>query len=100
MSPDGRTLATGGWDGTVRLFDVATGQSLGAPLRGVPNHPSTRRFTPDGLPVRRKQRGAGLSLGRAAVVVGALACDVAGRVLTRAEWTEVLPGRDYAPACD
>ena len=27
------------------------------------------------------------------------ACDVAGRRLTRAEWEEFLPGRDYDPAC-
>ena len=27
------------------------------------------------------------------------ACQVAGRRLTRAEWTEFLPGRDYNPAC-
>ena len=27
------------------------------------------------------------------------ACEVAGRRLTRDEWQEFLPGRDYAPAC-
>jgi hypothetical protein len=27
------------------------------------------------------------------------ACAVAGRRLSRAEWHELLPGRDYAPAC-
>ena len=27
------------------------------------------------------------------------ACAVAGRTLTRSEWQDVLPGRDYAPAC-
>ena len=27
------------------------------------------------------------------------ACDVAGRRLTRAEWKEFLPRRDYDPAC-
>ena len=27
------------------------------------------------------------------------ACQVAGRRLTRAEWQEFLPGRDYDPAC-
>jgi len=27
------------------------------------------------------------------------ACMVAGRTLTRAEWDEFLPGREYSPAC-
>ena len=27
------------------------------------------------------------------------ACTVAGRTLTRAEWNDALPGREYAPAC-
>ena len=28
-----------------------------------------------------------------------LACGIAGRQLTRAEWHRYLPGRDYDPAC-
>jgi hypothetical protein len=28
-----------------------------------------------------------------------LACEVAGRRLTRNEWEDAAPGRDYAPAC-
>ena len=31
--------------------------------------------------------------------MGGHACAVAGRTLTRTEWTDALPGRDYAPAC-
>jgi hypothetical protein len=27
------------------------------------------------------------------------ACHIAGRQLTRAEWREFLPSRDYDPAC-
>jgi DNA-binding SARP family transcriptional activator len=27
------------------------------------------------------------------------ACAIAGRALTRAEWNDLLPGRDYTPAC-
>jgi hypothetical protein len=29
-----------------------------------------------------------------------LACNIAGRSLTRAEWHEFLPGRPYHPTCN
>jgi len=55
FSPDGRTLATGGWDGTITLWDVATGEEL----HSVPGHAGTLlslSFTLDG---RRLASGGG-----------------------------------------
>jgi len=45
LSPDGRTVLTAGEDDQARLWDAATGQSIGHPLK----HPgvSTVAFSPD-----------------------------------------------------
>ena len=99
-SLDGRTLATGSLDGTIRLFDVATRQPLGAPLRAVPNRVVEPRFTPDGAFLFAfTTAGQAYRWDMRLPSWARRACAVAGRSLTRTEWNDVLPGRDYAPAC-
>jgi WD40 repeat protein len=100
VSPDGQTLASGSWDGTVRLFDIATQQPLGAPLRAVPNRPVEPEFTPDGaflFGITNVGRAYRWDVRPSAWA--RRACAVAGRSLTRTEWSDVLPGRRYDPAC-
>jgi WD40 repeat protein len=100
VSPNGRTLATGGADGTVRLWDLSTQRPVGAPLPALPGRGTVAQFTPDG-----KSLFALTDAGRAFrwdVRPSSWlrqACDVAGRPLTRLEWHDALPDRDYAPAC-
>ena len=100
VSPDGRTLASGATDGTVRLYDLPSQKSLGAPLPGVPNQPVAAEFTPDGASLLAIAAG-----GRAyrwdvrPASWRRHACRIAGRALTRAEWRDVLPEHEYAPAC-
>ncbi len=51
FSPDGKLLASAGIDGTVRLWNPATGQAVGPPLRAVTGPDSfvlTVAFSPDG----------------------------------------------------
>jgi WD40 repeat protein len=48
FSPDGNTLATASTDGTTRLWEVATGKSIGHPLKGHTDAVFAVAFSPDG----------------------------------------------------
>jgi len=48
FSPDGATLASAGWDKTVRLWNLADGRQLGEPLRGHKDRILSVKFSPDG----------------------------------------------------
>jgi WD40 repeat protein/DNA-binding SARP family transcriptional activator len=48
FSPDGQTLASGSFDGTVILWDVTTGQQIGPPLTGHDGWVTGVAFSSDG----------------------------------------------------
>jgi len=48
FSPDGQILASAGWDKSVILWDVLTGQPLGKPLTGHTDKVLSVAFSPDG----------------------------------------------------
>jgi hypothetical protein len=91
--------------GTVELWDTATLRPVGEPLK-VPASPRS----PGGIFVQTSADGRRVVHGSVAgfAVVwdlnpqhwSSLACRIAGRSLTVAEWQRYLPGRDYRPACN
>ena len=92
-SPDSRTLATGNTDGGVRLWDVASGQALGAPLPGLPALTPSRSSRPTAhTSIAAQDNGRAFVWDIRPASLVRHACAVAGRRLTRAEW-ERVPAR-------
>ena len=76
FSPDGRTVATGSWDETARLWDVATG-TCAATLEGHSDNVTSVVFSPDG---RTMATGSGDSTSRLwDVATGTCAATLQGR---------------------
>jgi WD40 repeat protein/class 3 adenylate cyclase/tRNA A-37 threonylcarbamoyl transferase component Bud32 len=98
FSPDGRLLATSAFDGTVILWDLRSRRSLGT-LPG-PLGATAARFSRDG---RRlfvlRDTGQALRWEVTPDAWSQHACQVAGRDLTRAEWTDLVPDEDYRRVC-
>jgi hypothetical protein len=99
---DGRTVASSGIDGTVRLLDVARGRLRSLPLPGsTAPGAGDAHLVPD--PQEELVAIGGERPGRRYPMESSVwldeACAVVGRDLTRAEWDRYLPGRPYAATC-
>jgi WD40 repeat protein/class 3 adenylate cyclase len=100
FSPDSRTLATSSNDGGVRLYDVATQKPIGTSLPGLDEHWVSTAFSRDGSHIY-----AYYDTGRVYVwqvtetAWKRQACSIAGRDLTPAEWSDVLPNRAHETVC-
>ena len=86
----------------MRLWDIETQQAFGTPLPGPGRGVGAVApyFTPDGAGlIASYDTGHAYRWDLRPESLTRHACQVAGRRLTRAEWEEFLPGRDYEPAC-
>ena len=99
FTPDGRTVVTGGTDGTVRLWDSATLKQIGSNLLHDDNVPALA------MVVGRDELDVVSSVGKLyrwdldPRRWAEQACLVANRTLTRSEWRTFLPELPYDPAC-
>jgi WD40 repeat protein/DNA-binding SARP family transcriptional activator len=102
FSPDGNLLAAGDLNksiaaSTTRLIDVATRQTVGEPLVGLPRPPS---FSPDGTTMATSSLSNTLLWSLDPAIWRERACEIAGRSLTDAEVREYLPNNpDTPPTC-
>jgi WD40 repeat protein len=101
FSPDGTSLAAGATDGTVRLWDVATGRPIGGPLTGPIGRVFSVAFSPAGKILAIVSADGILRLWDVAYLVNVVPhlCTSAGRPLTRAEWARYVPGPAYQKVC-
>ena len=98
-SPDGKEVMTTSSDGKFRLFDIATGKLVGAPLPGD-GAAGWGTFFPNGKQiVVALWSGDGVVWNVDPLAWEAQACRIAHRNLTPAEWHDFLPSRPYRRIC-
>jgi hypothetical protein len=101
FDPSGQRFATtGGQDGTVKLWASSTLQQEGTALNTEQGAPTTAAFEPGGEELLAvDDHGSGFTWPTSLAAWEQRACAVAGRNLTRAEWTQYLPGHPYTRIC-
>jgi WD40 repeat protein len=101
FSPDRKTLASASGDQTVRLWDVATHQALGEPLRGHIDAVHSVAFSPDGKTLASGGKDHTVWLWDVSLDSWIRrACARANRNLSLAEWQQYV-GKDvpYETTC-
>ena len=101
FDPTGHQFATSaGKDGTIKLWFTPTLQQQGPTLATEQGARSTVAFEPHGTSLLVvDDRGNGFTWPTSPTAWEQRACTIAGRNLTRTEWTRFLIGRKYTRVC-
>ncbi len=95
-----RFVTTGGQDGTVKLWSSSTLVQEGTALNTEQGADTTAAFEPGGKELLVvDNHGNGFTWPTSLAAWERRACTVAGRNLTRTEWTRYLPGHPYTRIC-
>ena len=96
----GQRFTTGGHDGTVKLWSASTLQQEGATLNTEQDASTTAAFEPSGAAlIVVDDHGNGFTWPTSIAAWEQRACTVAGRNLTRPEWSRFVTGQPYAKVC-
>jgi WD40 repeat protein len=100
FSPDGRTLASRGDDGTVRLWDTGSRTQLGTIAEHNVDWALSVAFSPDGRTLASGGADGSVRLTDVSITSWReRLCAIAGRSFTPAEWAEFLPDQPYQETC-
>jgi WD40 repeat protein len=99
-SPQGDRLAAVSSDGNLHLWDRASGRALGPPLRAHAAPDAGVTFLEGGRRLLTSSADGSVTLWDMSPDAWARrACQLAGRDLTRTEWTRYLPDQPYRRTC-